>query len=106
MAGTSRKRRSLAALQMQVDDEAVAPAIGRRIAKLALPALVVLAAEPLYVLFDIGVVGRLGALSMAGLAVGGLVLIGEPLTLRLVLASAAILGGIALVIRDRKRAAR
>jgi drug/metabolite transporter (DMT)-like permease len=34
-------------------------------------------------------------------AVGGVALLGEPLTLRLSLASIAILGGIALVIRDR-----
>lgn len=33
-----------------------------------------LAAEPLYLLFDIAIVGRLGALSIAGLAIGGLVL--------------------------------
>lgn len=46
----------------------------RRIAALALPALGVLAAEPLYLLFDTAVVGRLGAVSLAGLAVGGLVL--------------------------------
>jgi putative MATE family efflux protein len=45
----------------------------RRIAALALPALGVLAAEPVYLLFDTAVVGRLGALSLAGLAVGGLV---------------------------------
>ena len=45
----------------------------RRIAGLALPALGVLAAEPAYLLFDTAVVGRLGALSLAGLAVGGLV---------------------------------
>lgn len=45
----------------------------RRIVALALPALGVLAAEPLYLLFDTAVVGRLGALSLAGLAVGGLV---------------------------------
>ncbi len=32
-----------------------------------------LAAEPLYLLFDTAVVGRLGALSLAGLAIGGLV---------------------------------
>ena len=32
-----------------------------------------LAAEPLYLLFDTAVIGRLGALSLAGLAVGGLV---------------------------------
>jgi Na+-driven multidrug efflux pump len=46
----------------------------RQIAELALPALGVLVAEPLYLLFDTGVVGRLGPLPLAGLAVGGLVL--------------------------------
>jgi len=35
-------------------------------------------------------------------ALGAVILLGEPLSLRLVLASAAILGGIALVIRRRK----
>jgi putative MATE family efflux protein len=51
------------------------PAAGsRRIAALALPALGVLAAEPLYLLFDTAVVGRLGALALAGLAIGGLIL--------------------------------
>lgn len=45
-----------------------------RIAALALPALGVLAAEPVYLLFDTAVVGRLGALSLAGLAIGGLIL--------------------------------
>ncbi len=56
--------------------ERVVPAeiSGRRILGLALPALGVLAAEPLYLLFDIAVVGRLGALPLAGLAIGGLVL--------------------------------
>ena len=44
------------------------------IAALALPALGVLAAEPPYLLFDIAVVGRLGALALAGLAIGGLIL--------------------------------
>jgi drug/metabolite transporter (DMT)-like permease len=34
-------------------------------------------------------------------AVGGIALLGEPLTLRLVLASAAIVGGIAMVIRQK-----
>lgn len=38
-------------------------------------------------------------------AVGGVVLLGEPISLRLVLASAAILGGIALVILERRQAA-
>ena len=47
---------------------------GRRILGLVLPALGVLAAEPLYLLFDIAVVGRLGALPLAGLAIGGLIL--------------------------------
>jgi putative MATE family efflux protein len=47
---------------------------GRQIAGLALPALGVLAAEPLYLLFDTAVVGRLGALSLAGLAIGSLIL--------------------------------
>lgn len=50
------------------------PGLVRRIAALALPALGVLAAEPLYLLFDTALVGRLGAVSLAGLAVGGLVL--------------------------------
>jgi putative MATE family efflux protein len=42
----------------------------------------VLAAEPLYLLFDTAIVGRLGALSLAGLAIGGLVLgmVGSDLT--------------------------
>lgn len=42
--------------------------------KLALPALGVLAAEPLYLLLDVAVVGRLGAQALAGLAMGALVL--------------------------------
>ena len=33
-----------------------------------------LAAEPIYLLFDLAVVGRLGALTLAGLAIGGLIL--------------------------------
>ncbi|MGE2717805.1 MATE family efflux transporter [Mycolicibacterium litorale] len=52
----------------------VEPATGRRIAALAFPALGVLAAEPVYLLFDLAVVGRLGALSLAGLAIGALVM--------------------------------
>ncbi len=43
----------------------------RRIAGLALPALVVLAAEPLYVLVDTAVVGHLGPVPLAALAIGG-----------------------------------
>ncbi|WP_068274292.1 MATE family efflux transporter [Aldersonia kunmingensis] len=54
--------------------ETDADAGARRILGLALPALGVLVAEPLYLLFDTAVVGRLGALALAGLAVGGLIL--------------------------------
>jgi len=39
-------------------------------------------------------------------ALGGIVFLGEPLTLRLILASIAILGGIALVILDKQDALR
>lgn len=46
----------------------------RRVLGLALPALGVLAAEPLYVLVDTAVVGHLGAVPLAGLALGGLLL--------------------------------
>ncbi|MBO0677080.1 MATE family efflux transporter [Mycolicibacterium sp. S2-37] len=49
-------------------------ATSRRIAGLALPALGVLAAEPIYLLFDLAVVGRLGAVSLAGLAIGALIM--------------------------------
>ena len=54
--------------------DAVAPASSRRIAALAFPALGVLAAEPIYLLFDLAVIGRLGALSLAGLAIGALIM--------------------------------
>jgi putative MATE family efflux protein len=43
----------------------------RRITALALPALVVLAAEPLYVLVDTAVVGHLGRVPLGALAIGG-----------------------------------
>lgn len=46
----------------------------RRIASLALPALVVLAAEPLYVLVDTAVVGHLGRVPLAALGMAGTVL--------------------------------
>ncbi|OZM74387.1 MATE family efflux transporter [Amycolatopsis antarctica] len=46
----------------------------RTVFGLAVPALGVLAAEPLYVLVDTAVVGHLGALPLAGLAVGGVIL--------------------------------
>ena len=45
----------------------------REVARLAGPALPVLAAEPLYLLVDTAVVGRLGAVPLAGLAVAGVV---------------------------------
>ncbi|MEU3455404.1 MATE family efflux transporter [Micromonospora sp. NPDC006766] len=54
--------------------QTTATASPRRIAALALPALVVLAAEPLYVLVDTAVVGHLGRVPLAALAVGGTVL--------------------------------
>jgi putative MATE family efflux protein len=57
-----------------LEPEGDAAVTGRRIAGLALPALGVLSAEPIYLLFDIAVVGRLGALPLAGLAIGGLIL--------------------------------
>jgi putative MATE family efflux protein len=50
------------------------PAGARQLLLLAVPALGVLAAEPLYVLVDTAVVGHLGALPLAGLALGGLLL--------------------------------
>ena len=43
----------------------------RRLLALALPALGVLAAEPLYLLVDTAVVGHLGAVPLGGLALGG-----------------------------------
>jgi putative MATE family efflux protein len=63
-------------------DLPVTRATTRRIAGLALPALGVLAAEPVYLLFDMAIVGRLGALPLAGLAIGGLILslVGSQLT--------------------------
>lgn len=55
-------------------EDPVRPVTLRRILALAIPALGVLAAEPLYVLIDTAVVGHLGALPLAGLALGGTVL--------------------------------
>ena len=46
----------------------------RRVAALALPALVVLAAEPLYVLVDTAVVGHLGRTPLGSLAIGGTIM--------------------------------
>ncbi len=47
---------------------------GRRIARLAASAFVVLAAEPLFVLIDTAVVGHLGTLPLAALGAGGTVM--------------------------------
>jgi putative MATE family efflux protein len=52
-------------------DRSVSDGTGRRVVRLSLQALPVLAAEPLYVLVDTAVVGRLGAVPLAGLAVAG-----------------------------------
>ncbi|WP_405143203.1 MATE family efflux transporter [Sphaerisporangium sp. NBC_01403] len=46
----------------------------RQLLALAVPALGVLAAEPLYLLIDTAVVGHLGAVPLAGLSVGAIVL--------------------------------
>ncbi|WP_024806213.1 MATE family efflux transporter [Nocardia sp. BMG51109] len=56
------------------DTEDSADAGPRRILGIAVPTLGVLVAEPIYLLWDMAVVGRLGALALAGLAVGGLIL--------------------------------
>ncbi|WP_016699480.1 MATE family efflux transporter [Actinoalloteichus spitiensis] len=45
-----------------------------KLAKLAVPALGVLAAEPLYLLVDTAVVGHLGGVPLAGLSIGAIVL--------------------------------
>lgn len=50
------------------------PSLDRRIVALALPSLGALVAEPLFVLIDSAVVGRLGTAPLAGLALAGTVL--------------------------------
>src|SRR3954447_504874 len=54
--------------------DAPAPPTAHAIARLAVPALVLLAAEPLYVLVDTAVVGHLGRLPLAAIAVSGTVM--------------------------------
>lgn len=79
----NRLRESATAAQIGGDASDPVDAVGpRRILGLALPTLGVLIAEPIYLLFDLAVVGRLGALALAGLAVGGLILaqVGSQLT--------------------------
>jgi len=51
------------------------PHRGPSVLSLAAPALVVLAAEPLYLLVDTAVVGNLGTVPLGGLAVGGALLV-------------------------------
>jgi putative MATE family efflux protein len=58
---------------MAVSDRGAMPR-DREIVALALPALGALIAEPLYVLGDTAVVGHLGTVALAGLALGGLLL--------------------------------
>jgi putative MATE family efflux protein len=53
------------------DDAGAGP---RDLIRLGVPALLVLAAEPLYLLVDTAVVGHLGAVSLAGLAIGAVLL--------------------------------
>jgi MATE family, multidrug efflux pump len=72
MSPSARPSPSSAAAEARTDGAARAGV--RRIAGLALPALVVLAAEPLYVLVDTAVVGHLGRVPLAGVAVGGAVM--------------------------------
>ena len=50
-------------------------ALDRRIIRLAIPALGTLAIEPLYILVDTAIVGRLGTDPLAGLAIAATVLL-------------------------------
>ncbi|HZZ46495.1 MAG TPA: MATE family efflux transporter [Pseudonocardia sp.] len=52
----------------------VADSGAKALLRLAAPALLVLAAEPLYLLVDTAVVGHLGAIPLAGLAIGAVLL--------------------------------
>lgn len=55
-----------------MNDVAVSTTVSlRRVAALSAPALVLLAAEPLYLLVDTAVVGHLGSTPLAALAIGG-----------------------------------
>src|SRR3954469_853667 len=63
------------AAMSQTGSTATSLASPRRIAALALPALVVLAAEPLYVLVDTAVVGHLGRVPLAAVAIGGTIML-------------------------------
>ena len=75
MSGPTRRReRTCRRFSSANATESAHSASAPGIVRLAAPAFGVLAAEPIYLLFDLAVVGRLGALALAGLAVGGLIL--------------------------------
>jgi putative MATE family efflux protein len=57
-----------------VPDAIAEPGGAREVLRLAGPALLVLAAEPVYLLVDTAVVGHLGAVPLAGLAIGAVLL--------------------------------
>lgn len=57
------------------DGEVRLSVLDRRIVALAIPALGTLAIEPLYILVDTAIVGRLGTSALAGLAIAGTVLL-------------------------------
>ncbi|MFF5293342.1 MATE family efflux transporter [Paractinoplanes globisporus] len=65
---------SPAAADASVPEARPAAPTARAIVRLAVPALVVLAAEPLYVLVDTAVVGHLGRVPLAAVAVSGTVM--------------------------------
>src|SRR4051794_9265357 len=76
-AGTARRRATPAAWTARppwrrcARSWQLAEPAPRSVLSLAAPALVVLAAEPLYLLVDTAVVGHLGTVALGGLAVGG-----------------------------------
>ena len=61
----------------------------RRIVRLAIPALGTLAVEPVYVLVDTAIVGRLGTPQLAGMAIASIVLL-NLVSLLLLLGSATL----------------
>jgi putative MATE family efflux protein len=61
-------------LRRRDDGPGIQPAGATELLRLAAPALLVLAAEPLYLLVDTAVVGHLGAVALAGLAIGAVLL--------------------------------
>jgi drug/metabolite transporter (DMT)-like permease len=94
LATLSHMRPDASGIAYAVASGAVASGLGYAIWYTALPALKATSAATLQL--SVPVIA----------ALGGIVFLNEPLTLRLVLASAAILGGIALVILQRPAAPR